>query len=80
MAQRLADVVHGDLLGAGNAGMAVAEAFCGISESKKRIRYTVDFVEVAASLTGVGKYLIHMVEWDSFFLNEDHYANSLVVV
>lgn len=61
-------------------GQGLAAGLGGINEPQERIRYTVDFIEQATGLTGVGEYLTFLLELDSFFLNEDRHTNNLAVI
>lgn len=61
-------------------GQGLAAGLGGINEPQDRIRYTVDFIEQATGLTGVGEYLTFLLELDSFFLNEDRHTNNLAVI
>lgn len=61
-------------------GQGLAAALGRINEPQERILYTVNFVEQATGLTGVGEYLTLLLELDSFFLNEDRHTNNLAVI
>lgn len=61
-------------------GRGLAEVISGFAEPQERIRYTVDFVESATGLRGVGPYLTMILELDALFLNEDRHTNNLAIL
>lgn len=58
----------------------LSQTLAKMSGAEERIRYTVDFVEEHAEITGVGPYLTALLELDCFTLNEDRHTNNLAVI
>lgn len=63
-----------------HTGMSLAKELAYISDTKKRIAYTVDHVVSYTGLTDFGVYLTKMLEMDAFFLNEDRHTNNIAVI
>lgn len=63
-----------------HTGMSLAKELAYISDTKKRIAYTVDHVISYTGLVGFGAYLTGMLEMDAFFLNEDRHTNNIAVI
>lgn len=63
-----------------HTGMSLAKELAYISETKKRIEYTVDHVINYTGLTDFGTYLAKLLEIDAFFLNEDRHTNNIAVI
>ena len=60
--------------------MSLAKELDYISDTKKRIAYTVDHVISYTGLTDFGAYLTGMLEMDAFFLNEDRHTNNIAMI
>ncbi len=63
-----------------HTGMSLAKELAYISDTKKRIAYTVDHVVSYTGLGDFGVYLTKMLEMDAFFLNEDRHTNNIAVL
>ena len=63
-----------------HTGMSLAKELSYISDTKKRIAYTVDHVISYTGLTDFGAYLTEMLEMDAFFLNEDRHTNNIAMI
>lgn len=61
-------------------GVGLAKVLGDMTETRDRVRYTVDFIEKATGLTGVGAYLTELLEVDGFFLNEDRHTNNIALI
>lgn len=63
-----------------HTGMSLAKELAYLTETKKRIAYTVDHVISYTGLDDFGSYLTKMLEMDAFFLNEDRHTNNIAVI
>lgn len=61
-------------------GRGLAAALADFAGPEAAIRYTVEFVETATGLRGVGPALTQLLELDMVFLNEDRHTNNLAVL
>lgn len=63
-----------------HTGMSLAKELAYISDTKKKIAYTVDHVISYTGLADFGVYLTKMLEMDAFFMNEDRHTNNIAVI
>lgn len=59
---------------------SMAKEIVKYSDTKDRIKFTVDFIEKVTGLNDVGKYITTMLELDAFFLNEDRHTNNIAFI
>ena len=61
-------------------GTGLADKLAHITNTKDKIKYTVDFVTDITGLKDFEKYLTVMLEIDAIFLNEDRHTNNIAVI